>query len=410
MNGTEKVSQNLLRAIYVHGHQPEALLLATIISIPKDSKGDMCSDSNYRGIALCCSISKVLDRLFLWKNSSGLLTSNLQFAYKTKHSTSMCTTMVKEVIKYYLEHQSDVYACFIDASKAFDLVQHDKLFGILIERGVPYYDIRMLLDLYKRQKVRTSWKGYNSEPFPAKNGIRQGGIASPILFCCYLDKLINKLQQNGTGCWIGDNFLGSLAYADDLTILSPTAGGLQEQLTICEQYGMEYGMTYNPIKSKCVLFTKRKKSPPSLTLNGIALQWTDNIKHLGNILTWNLSEKKDVQTKRGELAGKTNSIIGNLNNLSRKILSTVFRSQCCHYYGCQTWQLSQALQDYSKMWNRCVRRVLNLPNTTHCKLLPQLSEISYPHDQICRIFLRMIKTMLASENEIVRFMAKPGIT
>ena len=94
----------------------------------------------------------------------------------------------------------------------------------------------------------------------------------------------NKSQQNGTGCWIGDHILGSLAYADDLTILSPTAGGLQEQLTICEQYGMGHGMTYKPIKFKCVLFTNRKKAPPSLTLNGIALQWTDNIKHLGNIL------------------------------------------------------------------------------------------------------------------------------
>ena len=55
---------HLLRAVYVHGHQPEALLLATIISITKDSKGKMCSDSNYRGIALCCSMSKVLDRFF----------------------------------------------------------------------------------------------------------------------------------------------------------------------------------------------------------------------------------------------------------------------------------------------------------------------------------------------------------
>jgi hypothetical protein len=393
----------LLRAIYVHGHQPEALLVATIISIPKDSKGDMCSDSNYRGIALCCSFGKVLDKLFLWKNSKELVTSDLQFAYKAKHSTSMCTLMVKEVIRYYLERHTDVYACFIDASKAFDLVQHDKLFEILIERRIPSCDIRMLLDLYNRQQIRTSWMGCYSKSFPARNGIRQGGIASPILFCCYLDKLIEKLQLNGTGCWIGDHFLGSLAYADDLTILSPTAKGLQEQLAICEQYGAEYGMTYNPVKSNCVLFSKKKKTPPNLTLNGSVLQWSDNIKHLGNMLTWNLSEAKDVQIKRGELAGKTNSIIGNLNNLSSQILITVFRSKCCHYYGCQTWLFSQTVRDYNAMWNRCIRRVLNLPTTTHCKFLPQLTGIVYPQDQICRTFLKMIRTMNSSDNSIVKF-------
>ena len=169
-------------------------------------------------------------------------------------------------------------------------------------------------------------------------------ILWPILFCCYLDKLNNKSQQNGTGCWIGDHILGSLAYADDLTILSPTAGGLQEQLTICEQYGMGHGMTDKPIKSKCDLFTNRKKAPPSLTLNGIALQWTDNIKHLGNILG---------QISREDLFHNRQLKIKVKCNLLRKILSKVFYIQWCHYYGCQTGQISQALHDDNKMWNRC---------------------------------------------------------
>ncbi len=49
----------------------------------------------------------------------------------------MYTLVVKEVAKYYLKKGSDVYTCTIDASKAFDMVQHDKLFLLLIERFCP---------------------------------------------------------------------------------------------------------------------------------------------------------------------------------------------------------------------------------------------------------------------------------
>ena len=96
-------------------------------------------------------------------------------------------------------------------------------------------------------------------------------------------KLVELLQSNGSGCLIGGHFLGSVVYADDLTLLCPTAKGLQEQISLCEQYGCEYGMTYNPVKTKCVLFSRQKKVSPCLTLNGTALQWCDNIKHLGNL-------------------------------------------------------------------------------------------------------------------------------
>ena len=207
------------------------------------------------------------------------------------------------------------------------------------------------------------------------------------------------LQSNGSGCWIGGHFLGSVVYADDLTLLCPTAKGLQEQISLCEQYGCEYGMTYNPVKTKYVLFSRQKKVSPCLTLNGTALQWCDNIKHLGNTLTWNLSDTKDLQIKRGELAGRTNTMLGTLNCLSGDILMKVFASKCCHYYGCQTWQFSQCtVKYYSTMWNRCVRRLLNLPNTTHCRYLSQLAGITSPHDQICHTFLKLLNI---SDNKIV---------
>ena len=250
----------LLRAMTIHGHYPEALLVSSIVSIPKDRHGDLCSDNNYRGIALSSAIGKLFDKTFLERNVVALKTADVQFSYKKNTSTSMCTLLVKEIIKYYRDNGSDVFSCFIDASKAFDKVRHDKLFQLLIDRKVPCTDLRLMLNLYSRQKVRTSWKGHYSESFSTSNGIRQGSIASPLLFCCYMDELLDRLRADGVGCWFLGTYLGAISYADDLTLLCPSPKGLQRMVRTCEQYGLEYGMDYNAAKSMCVLFSRKKET------------------------------------------------------------------------------------------------------------------------------------------------------
>ncbi len=79
----------------------------------------------------------------------------MQYAIKKGYSTVMCTLVLKEMINYYLNNNSDIYTCFIDATKAFDRIRYDKLFHILIDRGMSALAVRSMLDLYQRQVVRT---------------------------------------------------------------------------------------------------------------------------------------------------------------------------------------------------------------------------------------------------------------
>ncbi len=95
-------------------------------TIPKDSRGNICTGKNYRGITLCSSIAKVIDIVMLMRYSHLLNTTNMQYAFKKGHSTVMCTLVLKEVMNYYLNN-SDVYTCLIDAIKAFDHIRYDKL-------------------------------------------------------------------------------------------------------------------------------------------------------------------------------------------------------------------------------------------------------------------------------------------
>ena len=57
------------------------------------------------------------------------------------------------------------------------------------------------------------------------------------------------------GCYVSNYYLGALCYADDLTLLAPTAAVMRTLLTICEEFASEYAMTFNADKSKNVLFS-----------------------------------------------------------------------------------------------------------------------------------------------------------
>ncbi len=125
----------LLTLVITDGYNPMYLLIGTLVSLPKDTRGNICDSDNYRRICLCSCITKVLEWCMMLRYSDKLATSGLQFSFKYGHFTTMCSLITKEVVKYYWNRHSRVHAAFIDASKAFDRIRYVHLFGILIKRG-----------------------------------------------------------------------------------------------------------------------------------------------------------------------------------------------------------------------------------------------------------------------------------
>ena len=140
----------------------------------------------------------------------------------------------------------------MDATKAFDRVHYCKLFKLLIKRQLHAHVIRLLINMYSNNLVRIAWGGVLSDYFSAVNGVKQGGVLSPILYCVYIDDLLLALSKSGVGCYIGSNFVGALAYADDIVLIAPTATAMRKLLFICGEYATEYCISFNASKSKCL--------------------------------------------------------------------------------------------------------------------------------------------------------------
>jgi hypothetical protein len=113
---------------------------------------------------------------------------------------------------------------------------------------------RLLANLYTTQKMCVEWGDHLSALFNVRNGVKQGGVLSPILFSLYICELVEKLSKTEMGCHMGHIFMGAFAYADDVILLSPTLGALKKTLKVCNAYSVEFKIKFNEAKCKLLIF------------------------------------------------------------------------------------------------------------------------------------------------------------
>ena len=176
---------------------------------------------------------------------------------------------------------------------AFDRVHWGRLFKILIERNVSTLFIRLLLDSYIRQKSCVGWGVFKSKYFSLSNGVKQGSVLSPVLFTLYIDTLLIKLKLSGVGCFLNNTYIGALSYVDDITVLYPSIRGLNEMLSICCEFGDNCNIVFNPKKTVCIKFGDKVNEFENVFMNNTLVQWTNEVKHLGNIVQSSLSDDGD---------------------------------------------------------------------------------------------------------------------
>ena len=96
-------------------------------------------------------------------------------------------------IKKAREFQKNIYFCFSDYAKAFDSVDHNKLWRILKVMGIPDHLTCLLRNLYAGQEATVRTAHGTTDWFQIRKGVRQGCILSPFLFNLHAE----DIMQNG---------------------------------------------------------------------------------------------------------------------------------------------------------------------------------------------------------------------
>ena len=278
----------------------------------------------------------------------------------------MCIYAFKEAVLKYRSLNSNVYSCFLDASKAFDRVNHYVLFDKLIKRGVPLYVVRILIFWYTTQTMYVRWNNVISSGFGVTNGVRQGGILSPYLFCVYMDDLSNRLNDIKVGCSIGATLINHLMYADDLVLLSPSAMGLSLLLSVCSAYGIEHDITYNSAKSNVMIFCCNKMKDihiPNFLLNNVLLTRVTKYKYLGHCISDDLSDDDDMARQYRQIYAQGNALLRKCFMCTESVKITLFRSFCTSLYTCELWcqYRSESLRKLCVAYNNVFRFLCREP-------------------------------------------------
>ena len=140
----------------------------------------------------------------------------------------------------------------LDCTKAFPSCRWDKLFGEMIMQLLTIV-VRVIIYSYINQKAYVIWGDSVSDVFNIKNGTAEEKITSLAFWGIYILPLIKKLSKLGLGCHIGNMFVASIIFADDIILVSPNRKGAQLMLTTCETWAKENGITFSmdPCLTKC---------------------------------------------------------------------------------------------------------------------------------------------------------------
>ena len=160
--------------MFKHWYLPIGMLNSVIVPLVKNKNGDLSDRNNYyRPIALSSTVSKVFENVIINRLEEYLWTSDNQFGYKSGHSTDLCVYALTEFIEYFKSRSTSVCVVFLDASKAFDKINHWILFKKLIARRVPIYLVKVLYYWYQNQLMYVKWGSTMSSKFHVTNGVRQ---------------------------------------------------------------------------------------------------------------------------------------------------------------------------------------------------------------------------------------------
>ena len=258
------------------------------------------------------------------------------------------------------------------------------LITILKQYRVPQQLIDIIKELYTGTWccVRTS-EG-TSEDFEVKTGVRQGCVLSPLLFNCFMDRIVREaMEMTGGGLHVEyttrrglflsyrdktplTTCIQNAQYADDLTLVAENRKELQQMIDALDRACTQWGMKISGDKTKVLSIGEPPGDRPAITLKGQALEEVDSFSYLGSEVEQTSRAEKDVKI-RIEKAATVYQMwrrkVFRSRNLSRRTKVQVFRAMVMSVllYGAETWTVTQ--QDIRRLKTfqmRCLRDIVGV--------------------------------------------------
>ena len=374
---------SIFNRIYDNGRIPQSWLKSTFITLPKKPNARKCND--HRIISLMSHVLKtflkVIHKRITLKCETHL--SRTQFGFRDALGTREALFAVQVLFQRCRDVNCPVYVCFIDYTKAFDRVKHDKLMSILTDIGLDDKDIRIINNLYCDQTAVIRVGDQLTEEVKIQRGVRQGCVLSPLLFNVYSEEIIKQaLGDIDEGILINGKRLNNIRYADDTIIFADSMEGLQTLVERVAETSQLYGLDFNVKKTKYMVISKNQIPHEQLMINNQPITTVNSYTYLGTNLNdrWDHSTEIKQRIEKARIAFVKFAKIFKSRDLP---LTTKIRLLRCYVfsillYGVEAWTLTNATMkklEAFEMW--CYRRILRtswMDRVTNAEVLRRLNK------------------------------------
>ena len=159
-------------------------------------------------------------------------TADVQAGFRKGRGATDQIAYICCIIEKAREFQSNVYLCFINYAKAFDYVNHNKLWKAFKEMGIPDHLTCLLRNLYADQEATVRTLYVTTDWFKTEKGIRQSCLLLPCLFNLYAEHIMRntRVDESQAGIKIGGRNINNFKYADDTTLSAESKKELKSLL------------------------------------------------------------------------------------------------------------------------------------------------------------------------------------
>ena len=272
---------------------PEIFQKNLIIPILKKSTLDPNIPANFRPITLSSIHTKLVEYTLMPEDKAHIN----QFGFRKSRETMFATSLLNDVAAYTVTNNSALNVCSLDTEKCFDSIWHCGLFYKLMSI-IPETQWLFLYSWYAKSFAQVRWQSKHSKEFHITKGMKQGSLISPRLFNIFIDDLLQNLQSMNVGVRIHTFHINSFAYADDLSLLSTTAAGLQLLINKCTQYAHTWRMRFNPLKTNIVCIGKQPHTiSPTWKIDNAEVGLSEDTEVLGVTFNSTLDSNKHVKNR-----------------------------------------------------------------------------------------------------------------
>ena len=369
-----RIYHKLCIKIWNSSSWPKEWKRSVFITIP--NKGNLKLCTNYRTIALISHTSKILLRIIMKRIEHKLENEihETQAGFRRGRGTRDHICNMRISLEKCREYNIDLHACFIDYSKAFDCVQHQKLWNIMKDMYFPTHIIQLIESLYHEQQATIKVGGETAEWFEIQKGVRQGCILSPYLFNIYAENIMRNVMnddnsENYDPLTIGGKSIPQLRYADDTVLLSTSKEGLENLIKSTKKHSEDQHLYLNTQKTK-IMSTEKSKCSPKIIINNEELQNVESYEYLGSTVSNNGDCYKEISRRLAIAIRKLNTMKNLWQSTSKELKLKVLRS--CIFpvatYGCESWTITQKIRKKIESFEtKCYRRILRIPWTAKKK-------------------------------------------